>query len=83
MKKHSLYLREDQTAFLKSLSNASGFMRECLDVAISSERGSTEKTICLYEGAKELEAKITELTTRDFQIEEDAIYQDFIVHGRK
>jgi len=59
MKKHSLYLREDQTAFLKSLSNASGFMRECLDVAISSERGSTEKTICLYEGAKELEAKIT------------------------
>jgi len=58
MKKHSLYLREDQIAFLKSVPNASGFMRECLDVAIASERGSTEKTISIYEGAKELEAKI-------------------------
>jgi len=58
MKKHSLYLREDQIAFLKSLSNASTFMREALDLAISSERGSAEKTICLYEATKELETKI-------------------------
>ena len=58
MKKHSLYLREDQIAFLRSLDNASSFVREALDVAIASERGSTEKTICLYEGTKELEAKI-------------------------
>ena len=32
---------------------------------------------------RELEAIIAELTTRDFQIEEDAVYQDFIVYGRK
>ncbi len=31
----------------------------------------------------ELEAMFTELTARDFQIEEDAVYQDFIVYGRK
>jgi len=59
MKKHSLYLRSDQISFLKSLPNASSFIRECLDVAISETRGNTERTICLYEGAKELEAKIT------------------------
>jgi len=31
----------------------------------------------------ELEAMITQLTTGDFQIEEEAVYQDFIVYGRK
>ena len=31
----------------------------------------------------ELETMITELTTGDFQIEEESIYQDFIVCGRK
>jgi SAM-dependent methyltransferase len=31
----------------------------------------------------ELESMITRLTTGDFQIEEDPIYQDFIVYGRK
>jgi len=31
----------------------------------------------------ELEAIITELTTADFQIEEEVVYQDFIVYGRK
>ena len=31
----------------------------------------------------QLEAIITELTTGDFQIEEDSVYQDFIVYGRK
>lgn len=31
----------------------------------------------------ELEAIITELATGDFQIEEDIVYQDFIVYGRK
>jgi ubiquinone/menaquinone biosynthesis C-methylase UbiE len=31
----------------------------------------------------ELQAMITELTTGDFQIEEDPVYQDFIVYGRK
>lgn len=31
----------------------------------------------------ELEAIISKLTNRDFQIEEDAVYQDFIVYGRK
>ena len=31
----------------------------------------------------ELEAMITQLTTGDFQIEEDPVYQDFIVYGRK
>jgi len=31
----------------------------------------------------ELEAMIGQLTTGDFQIEEDSIYQDFIVYGRK
>jgi len=31
----------------------------------------------------ELEAMITQLTTGDFRIEEDAVYQDFIVYGRK
>jgi len=31
----------------------------------------------------ELEALITQLTTGDFQIEEDAVYQDFIVYGEK
>jgi hypothetical protein len=62
MKKHSLYLREDQISFLKSLSNASSFMRECLDVAIASQRGSTEKTICLFQGCQELEGKITSQT---------------------
>ena len=31
----------------------------------------------------ELQAMITELTTGDFQIEEDPVYQDFIVCGRK
>ena len=31
----------------------------------------------------QLEAIITELTTRDFQIEEDPVYQDFIVYGKK
>jgi len=51
-------LREDQIAFLKSLPNASSFMRECLDIAIASKRGSTEKTICIYEASKELEEKI-------------------------
>jgi len=32
---------------------------------------------------RELEAMITRLTTGDFQIEEDSVYQDFIVYGRK
>jgi len=32
---------------------------------------------------RELEAMITQLTTGDFQIEEDPIYQDFIVYGKK
>ncbi|MBA7662877.1 2-methoxy-6-polyprenyl-1,4-benzoquinol methylase [subsurface metagenome] len=32
---------------------------------------------------RELEAMITRLTTADFQIEEDSVYQDFIVYGRK
>jgi len=32
---------------------------------------------------QELEAIITKLKTRDFQIEEDTVYQDFIVYGRK
>jgi len=31
----------------------------------------------------ELEAMITQLTTGDFQVEEDSIYQDFIIYGRK
>jgi len=31
----------------------------------------------------ELEAMITQLTTGDFQIEEDSVYQDFIVYGEK
>ena len=31
----------------------------------------------------ELEAMITQLTTGDFQIEDDPVYQDFIVYGRK
>jgi ubiquinone/menaquinone biosynthesis C-methylase UbiE len=31
----------------------------------------------------ELEAMISQLTTRDFQIEEDSVYQDFIVYGEK
>lgn len=31
----------------------------------------------------ELEAMITQLATGDFQIEEDSVYQDFIVYGRK
>jgi len=31
----------------------------------------------------QLEAIITESTTGDFQIEEDPVYQDFIVYGRK
>ncbi len=31
----------------------------------------------------ELEAMITHLTTGDFHIEEDPVYQDFIVYGRK
>lgn len=31
----------------------------------------------------ELEAMITQLATGDFQIEEDPVYQDFIVYGRK
>ena len=31
----------------------------------------------------ELEAMITRLATGDFQIEEDPVYQDFIVYGRK
>jgi len=31
----------------------------------------------------ELETMITRLTTEDFQIEEDSIYQDYIVYGRK
>jgi hypothetical protein len=31
----------------------------------------------------QLEAIITELTTGDFQIEEDPVYQDFIVYGKK
>lgn len=31
----------------------------------------------------ELEAMIAGLTTEDFQIEEDAVYQDFIVYGKK
>ncbi len=31
----------------------------------------------------ELEAMLTQLTTEGFQIEEDPIYQDFIVYGRK
>ena len=32
---------------------------------------------------RELKAMFTELTTGDFQIEEDPVYQDFIVYGRK
>ena len=32
---------------------------------------------------RELEAMITCLTTGAFQIEEDPVYQDFIVYGRK
>jgi len=59
MKKHSLYLREDQITFLQNLDNASQFVREALDVAIASQRGSAEKTICLYEATRELETKIT------------------------
>jgi hypothetical protein len=31
----------------------------------------------------ELVAMITHLTTGDFYIEEDLVYQDFIVYGRK
>jgi ubiquinone/menaquinone biosynthesis C-methylase UbiE len=31
----------------------------------------------------ELETMITQLTTGDFQIEEDSVYQDFIVYGEK
>jgi hypothetical protein len=31
----------------------------------------------------QLEAIITESTTGDFQIEEDTVYQDFIVYGKK
>jgi len=31
----------------------------------------------------ELQTMISELTTGDFQIEEDSVYQDFIVYGRK
>ena len=31
----------------------------------------------------ELQTMITELTTGDFQIEEDTVYQDFIVYGKK
>lgn len=33
-------------------------MRECLDVAIASQRGSAEKTITIFQGAEELQAKI-------------------------
>ncbi|GAH52079.1 unnamed protein product, partial [marine sediment metagenome] len=32
---------------------------------------------------RELEVMITQLTTADFQIEEDPVYQDFIVYGTK
>jgi len=31
----------------------------------------------------ELQMMITKLTTGDFQIEEDTVYQDFIVYGKK
>jgi len=31
----------------------------------------------------QLEAIITESTTGDFQIEEEPVYQDFIVYGKK
>lgn len=58
MKKHSLYLREDQIAFLKSLPNASSFIREALDVSISGSRGNAERIIAIHEGIKELETKI-------------------------
>ena len=57
--KYSCYLRPDQAQFLRNLPNASSFVREALDRFIAeSDRGKTEKTICLYEGAKELEGKI-------------------------
>ena len=52
-------MRSDQITFLRGLDNASTFVREALDQFMAkSDRALAEKTISLYEGAKELEAKI-------------------------
>ncbi len=71
-------MREDQIAFLKSLPNASSFMRECLDIAIASKRGSTEKTICLFQGAEELQTKIASqnLVIEDIRSESEKIEEE-------
>ena len=62
LKKYSVYLRSDQIDFLRSLDNASSFVRESLDqFVVKSDRTQAEKTICLYEGARELELKIKAL----------------------
>ena len=59
MKKHSLYLREDQISFLKSLSNASTFVREAIDQFLTkSDRTKAEKTIMTYKAIQELQTKI-------------------------
>jgi chromosome segregation ATPase len=60
MKKYSIYLREDQLDFLRTLNNASAFVREAIDQFLTkSDRTQAEKTIVMYEAIQELETKIT------------------------
>lgn len=71
-----------------NLDSGKNRIRAFLETLIQIVVGSVYLPLLLrpnkkFYSRRQLEAKITELTTRDFQIEEDAIYQDFIVHGRK
>jgi len=73
MKKVNLYFREDQIQFLKTLHNASIFVREAIDQTIaSSDRTEAEKTIVLYNGIQELENHIQNQKTKLEQAEKEA-----------
>lgn len=59
LKPYTLRLRPDQLDFLKSLENASSFVREAIDGKIAdTERVSNERVIALHEAYEELKEKI-------------------------
>jgi len=74
MHKVNLYLREDQIQFLKTLPNASQFVRESLDMQINNtERTQAEKTISIFNGIKELTTRIQDQKNKVEQAEKEAI----------
>ena len=78
LKHYTLRLRPDQIAFLKTISNASAFIREALDNLIAeTDRSCLEKTIALHEAVNELEEKIREQIETIRQVKNETPSLDF------